>query len=66
VPDLEKVEKNTLISRASKNGIGDERARRFIEELRNAGKLHEHREKRKGTNAKKLLARFPQAEEPKP
>ena len=60
VPDLERIEKNTLETLAANSNIGEKRFLRFLEELLDSGKLFLHLEKRKGTNPKKLIARFPQ------
>lgn len=66
VPELERIEKSTLINLAQQHGIGINKARGFINELLANGSLHEHRQKRAGTNQLKFLARYPQPSESKP
>ncbi|MCX6900782.1 MAG: AAA family ATPase [Verrucomicrobia bacterium] len=66
VPELERIEKSTLINLAQQHGIGANKARNFINELLANGSLQEHRKARPGTNQLKFLARSPQPSEPKP
>lgn len=66
VPELERIEKSTLINLAQQHGIGANKARSFINELLANGSLQEHREPRPGTNQLKFLSRYPQPSEPKP
>ena len=48
------------MEKAKAAGIGEKRAKGFLDELAQAGKIHEHQEKRSGTNPLKLIARYPQ------
>jgi hypothetical protein len=60
VPPEGAIPKKALVSRAQTIGIGVNRARGFISELINDGKLHEWRVKRPRTNPEIHISRTPQ------
>ena len=60
VPPAEPIFRDALISKAQSAGIGEKKARRFINELQADGTLHQWRTKRKGTNPRIDYARIPQ------
>ena len=62
VPPDAPISRDTLLSKASVAGIGVNKARRFINELVDAGSLHTWRIPRPRTNPRIDLARVPQPE----
>jgi hypothetical protein len=63
VPGDKAIAKETLRSKANRAGIALNKINPFIDELIADGVLYEWKKKRTGTNALKLIARFPQPEE---
>ena len=59
VPELNKIAKKALISKAQGAGIGRDRARDLIEELVDDRKIFKHPVKRTGTNDEVFLSRTP-------
>lgn len=55
-----RILKASLIEKAKAAEIGENRARAFLDELIDAGKLHLHQEKRAGTRPRLYVARHPQ------
>jgi hypothetical protein len=60
VPSEGAISKNTLMSRAQDNRIGEKRTRGFLSELIEAGDLHEWRVPRPKTNPEIRISRHPQ------
>lgn len=58
-----RILKGSLIEKAKAAGIGENRARAFLDELIDAKKVHVHTEKRPGTNPAKFIARHSQPEQ---
>jgi hypothetical protein len=63
VPLREPISKEALRSKANAAGVAFGRINGLIAELVQDGRLHEWREKRSGTNPRRLLARFPEPED---
>jgi hypothetical protein len=63
VPADKAIAKETLRAKANRAGIALNKINPFIDELIADGTLYEWKKKRTGTNALKLIARFPQPEE---
>lgn len=60
VPTTEPIPQTVLLEKANAAGIGQKKARAFLDELIAAGTLHLWLVKRKGTNPEKRVSRHPQ------
>jgi hypothetical protein len=58
VPDPGDISKNSLLAKAGEAGIGEKKARGFIDDLRDAGKLFEYAQKRSGLRDEIRVSRY--------
>jgi hypothetical protein len=63
VPEKDAVSKNALIASAQRAGIGEKKARAFLDELLEDKSVHLWLIERSGTNAERWISRFPPPQE---